>query len=89
MVFGLTAALKSCITIDQGRVEQTSYSRFPLLRYNEMPEVEVHLKESSRNPTGIGEAVVPLVAPAVANAAFAAYGRRFRTLPLALEKKPE
>ena len=82
--FGLTAALKSAVTIKSGRVEQSNLHDFPLLRMDEMPQVEVHIVASTRPPTGIGEMGVPLVAPAVANALFAATGKRIRRLPIRL-----
>jgi CO/xanthine dehydrogenase Mo-binding subunit len=80
--FGLTAALKSSVTIKNGRVEQSNLHDFPLLRMDEMPQVEVHILPSTRPPTGVGEMGVPLVAPAVANALFAATGKRIRRLPI-------
>jgi isoquinoline 1-oxidoreductase beta subunit len=82
IAFGLTAALKSRITITKGRVDQGNFDDFPLLRMHEMPEVEVHIVPSVDPPTGIGESAVPIIAPAVANAFFAATGRRIRRLPL-------
>ncbi|MEW6265837.1 MAG: xanthine dehydrogenase family protein molybdopterin-binding subunit [Thermodesulfobacteriota bacterium] len=80
IAFGLTAALKSAVTIRRGRVVPGNYDDFPILRFDEMPEVEVHLIPSSNPPSGIGEAAVPLIAPAVVNAVFAATGRRIRTI---------
>ena len=56
----------------------------PLLHIDEMPQVEVHIVDSAANPTGVGEPGVPVIAPAVANALFAATGRRLRKLPLRL-----
>ncbi len=82
IAFGLTAALKSRITVTNGRVDQGNFDDFPLLRMHEMPEVEVHIASSAESPTGIGESAVPIIAPAVANAVFAATGRRIRRLPL-------
>ncbi len=82
IAFGLTAALKGEITFTEGRVDQGNFDDFPLLRIDEMPEVEVHTAPSSEPPTGIGESAVPLVAPAVANAVFRATGRRVRELPM-------
>lgn len=82
IAFGLTAALKSRITVTKGRVDQGNFDDFPLLRMDEMPEVEVHIVPSAEPPTGIGESAVPVIAPAVANAFFAATGRRIRRLPL-------
>jgi isoquinoline 1-oxidoreductase beta subunit len=82
IAFGLTATLKSAVTIRDGRVEQINLDSFPLLNMNEMPEVDVLIVPSSRRPSGIGEVSVPGIAPAVCNAVFAATGKRFRSLPL-------
>lgn len=82
VVFGLTAALKGQITVKNGEIEQSSFSDYPLLRMKEMPQVEVHLVASDQPPLGVGESAVPLVAPAVANAIFAATGKRVRRLPV-------
>lgn len=82
VVWALSYALKSEITIRDGRVAQTSYRDYPLLTISEMPEVEVHTIASARGPSGFGEMPVPAVAPAVANAIFAATGRRVRKLPI-------
>lgn len=80
--FGLTATLKSSVTIEGGRVAESNYDDFPILTMEEMPEVEVYMVSSSNPPTGIGEVGVPPTAPAVANAIFAATGKRIRTLPI-------
>ncbi|MBI5248663.1 MAG: xanthine dehydrogenase family protein molybdopterin-binding subunit [Desulfomonile tiedjei] len=82
IAFGLTATLKGSITIGKGRAEQSNFDDFPLLRMDEMPKVEVHIVESEAAPTGIGEVGVPPIAPAVANAVFAATGKRIRKLPI-------
>lgn len=82
IAFGLTATLKSAITIRKGRVEQSNFDDFTLLQIDEMPRVEVHLVKSNRPPTGIGEAAVPMIAPAVANAIYSATGKRIRKLPI-------
>jgi isoquinoline 1-oxidoreductase beta subunit len=79
---GLSAGLGESITLDDGRVKQSGFNDYRLLRFNHMPEVEVHIVSSTENPTGVGEPGVPPIAPAVANAVFAATGRRFRSLPL-------
>jgi isoquinoline 1-oxidoreductase beta subunit len=68
IVFGLTSLLKGEITFDQGRVTQGNFDDYPLLRMDEMPEVEVHLVPSRRAPLGVGEMGVPPVVPAVLNA---------------------
>jgi isoquinoline 1-oxidoreductase subunit beta len=82
IVYGLTAALHSAITIDRGRVQQTNFNDYKMLRFDEMPDVEVHIVPSELPPTGAGEFVVPPVAPALCNAIFAATGRRVRRLPI-------
>ena len=82
IAFGLSYALKGEITIRDGRVAETSYREFPVLNLSEMPVVETHLVDSDRKPTGVGEQPVPCVAPAVANAVFAATGKRVRRVPI-------
>jgi isoquinoline 1-oxidoreductase subunit beta len=82
IIFGLTAALKSEITLKDGRVEQSNFYDYPMLRIYESPEIEVHIVRSTANPTGVGEPGVPPVAPALANAIFAATGKRVRRLPI-------
>ena len=84
VVFGLTAALRGRITIKDGAVEQSNFHDYPLLRMNEVPLVEVYVVPSTSPPTGIGEPGTPPIAPAVANAVFAATGARLRSLPLTL-----
>ena len=85
IVYGITAALKTEITIDRGRVVQTNFATKPMLRMNEVPKIEVYFVPSEETPTGLGEPAVPPVAPAIANAIFAATGKRLRRLPF----KPE
>jgi isoquinoline 1-oxidoreductase beta subunit len=82
VVYGLSAALKSSITVARGRCEQTNFSDFDVLRIDEMPVVEVHIVPSTERPTGTGEPGLPPIAPAVANATFAATGKRVRRLPV-------
>ncbi len=82
IVLGLTAALKGQIDIENGRVKQTNFRDYPLLRMDEMPVVEVYLVPSDRAPQGIGEMGLPPAAPALTNAIFAATGKRIRTLPI-------
>ncbi len=84
VVFGLTAALHGSITVRDGRVEQGNFHDYPLLRMSEMPEVDVLIVPSDAAPRGTGETSVPPIAPAVANAVFAATGVRVRRLPIAL-----
>jgi isoquinoline 1-oxidoreductase beta subunit len=81
VAFGLSSILHERITLKAGATEQSNFNDYRLLRINEMPSVEVHIVPSSEPPTGIGEPVVPTVGPAVANAVFAASGRRLRNLP--------
>jgi CO/xanthine dehydrogenase Mo-binding subunit len=81
IVWGLTAALKGSIDIEDGRVLQANFDDFPLLRVDEMPQVEVYMVPSERRPSGVGEMGVPPAAPAVLNAIFDATGRRIRHLP--------
>ncbi|MCY1171676.1 Isoquinoline 1-oxidoreductase subunit beta [compost metagenome] len=82
IVFGLTAALNSQITLDKGRVQQSNFGDYPVLRMNEVPVMDITLVPSTEKPGGIGEPATALVAPAVANALFAATGKRVRQLPL-------
>jgi isoquinoline 1-oxidoreductase beta subunit len=79
---GLGAALHGEITVKRGRVRQTNFDGYRLLRMNEAPRVEVHFVESAAPPSGLGEPPVPPVAPALANAVFALAGVRLRRLPL-------
>ncbi len=82
IVYGLTATFYGEITIKNGRVEQNHFVDYPMLRINEMPEVEVYIVPSTENPGGVGEPAVPPIASAVVNAIFAATGKRIRRLPL-------
>ncbi len=82
IIFGLTAALKTEITLKSGRVQQHNFHDYPMLRIFETPEIEVHIMPSDENPTGVGEPSVPPVAPALTNAIFAATGKRIRRLPI-------
>lgn len=85
IVFGLSAALHGNLEIEKGAVTTTNFDRYPVLRMNEMPKVDVFFVESQDNPTGLGEPGVPPIAPAVANALFALTGKRIRKLPIRLE----
>jgi isoquinoline 1-oxidoreductase beta subunit len=82
IIFGLSAALYGEITLDGGRVTQSNYHDYPILRINETPQIEVHIVPSQAKPTGVGEPGVPPIAPAVANAVFAATGKPVRRLPI-------
>ncbi len=83
IVFGLTAALYGRISIEKGRVAERHFDDYPMLRLAETPEIEVHVIASDQAPGGAGEPAVPPVAPAIANAIFAATGKRLRRLPVA------
>lgn len=86
IAFGLGAALHGAITLSEGRIDQSNFHDYKPLRLSDMPEVEVYIAPSSLRPTGIGEAAVPPIAPAVANAIRAATGNTVRILPLADQK---
>lgn len=79
--FGLGAALYGAITLQDGRIEQDNFNGYRVLRINEMPTVEVHIVPSAEPPTGVGEPGVAPLGPAVANAIFAATGKRRYVLP--------
>ena len=80
--FGLTAALKTEITLENGRVQQSNFNDYPMLRMFEAPAIEVFIVNSEEKPTGVGEPSVPPVAPALTNAIFAATAKRIRRLPI-------
>jgi isoquinoline 1-oxidoreductase subunit beta len=82
IVFGLSAALYGEITIKDGRVEQTNFGDYRVLRINEVPQIEVYLVKSSEAPGGIGEPGTSCVMPALTNAIYAATGKRIRKLPV-------
>ena len=82
IVFGLTAALYGEISIQDGRVSQTNFNDYRVLRISECPPIDVHLVGSTENPGGVGETGTAVVAAAVTNAIFAATGRRIRKLPI-------
>jgi isoquinoline 1-oxidoreductase beta subunit len=82
IIFALTAALKTEITLENGRVQQRNFHDYPMLRMFEAPAVEVFIVPSEEKPTGVGEPSVPPVAPALTNAIFAATGKRVRRLPI-------
>ncbi len=83
IAFGLSAALRGAITLTEGRVDQSNFHDYQVLRMADMPRIEVFIVPSRRPPSGVGEAGVPAIAPAVANALFAATGQRLRSLPFA------
>lgn len=76
------AALFGEITVEKGRVVQSNYNDYRVLRISEMPEVQIHLVENHEAPSGVGEPAVPCIAPAIVNAIYAATGRRVRRLPV-------
>jgi isoquinoline 1-oxidoreductase beta subunit len=82
IAFGLTAALKAEATLKDGRIQQSNFHDYPILQIDEMPLVEVHIVPSDERPSGMGEMGVPPIAPAVANAIFAATGKRIRHIPI-------
>ena len=82
IAFGLAAVLHSELTLKDGMVEQDNFNAYQVLRMSEMPVVEVHIVASEAEPTGVGEPGTPPIAPAVANALFAATGKRVRRLPV-------
>ena len=83
IIFGLSAALYGEITIKDGRVEQTNFGDYRVLRINEAPRIDVALVKSLEAPGGIGEPGTSCVMPALTNAIFAATGKRIRKLPIA------
>ena len=84
MAFGLSAALNSELTLEKGRVVQSNFHDYEVLRMDQMPAVEVHIVASAQPPTGVGEPATPVIAPAVANALSAVTGHWFDRLPLQL-----
>jgi isoquinoline 1-oxidoreductase beta subunit len=85
IVFGLSAALFGAITLKDGRVAQSNFHDYPVVRMKDMPKVEVHVVPSRETPQGVGEPGVPPVAPAVCNALFVLTGKRIRRLPVTAE----
>src|SRR5438552_4954312 len=81
-IFGASAALYQELTFENGRLQQTNFHTFPVMRMNECPEIETHIVDSNEKAGGIGEPGVPCTAPAIANAVFAAIGKRIRKLPI-------
>jgi len=85
IVFGLSAALYGEITLDKGRVQQTNFDRYRVVRMNESPTIDITLVQSNEKPGGIGEPATALIGPAVANAVFATTGKRVRRMPFTAE----
>ena len=84
VVFGLTALLYGDITLKDGRVQQTNFNHYKLLRMPEMPKVDMHIVQSTEKPGGIGEPGMALLSPVVANAVYALTGKRLRKMPFSL-----
>jgi isoquinoline 1-oxidoreductase subunit beta len=84
IVMGLTAAIKPGITYAGGMAQQSNFHDYPIMRINEAPEMDIHIVNSGEVPGGVGEPGLPPVAPALANAIFAATGKRLRKLPIDL-----
>jgi isoquinoline 1-oxidoreductase beta subunit len=82
IIYGLSGALYGDITVKNGRVEQSNFNDFRIVRQNESPEISVHLIASTEKPGGVGEPSTSLIGPAVANAIAAAAGKRVRSMPL-------
>ena len=82
IVFGVTAALYGEVTIKDGRVQQSNFHNYKILRMNEAPSIDVHIVQSTEPPGGLGEAGTSATAPAVTNAIFAATGKRLRKPPV-------
>ncbi len=89
MGYGLAAALTGEITLEAGRVVQSNFGDYPILRIGEMPSVEVHIVPSTAPPTGVGEPATPVIAPAVANALSSITGKIFTRLPLRLQSQTQ
>lgn len=85
-IFGASAALYQELTFENGRLQQTNFHTFPVMRINECPEIETYIVESKEKAGGIGEPGVPCAAPAIANAIFAVTGKRVRRLPIRMSE---
>ena len=85
VMFGTSAGLMQEITMDKGRVQQTSFHNYPVVRMHEAPAVDILLVKSTEKPGGIGEPATALVVPAIANAVASLTGKRVRKLPITAE----
>ena len=81
IIMGLTSALRGEITLVDGRVQQSNFNNYKMLRINEVPKIEIYFVPSEEAPSGLGELGVLSVAPALGNAVFMATGKRVRSLP--------
>jgi CO/xanthine dehydrogenase Mo-binding subunit len=84
IIYGLSAVLFGEITLKDGRVQQSNFHDYQVVRMPESPKIEIHLVDSNEKPSGIGEPGTAVIGPAVANAVFSATGQRLRKLPLRL-----
>jgi isoquinoline 1-oxidoreductase beta subunit len=82
VIFGVSAVLYGRLTVARGRIEQGNFDTYPILRMHEAPRIDVHIVDSTADPGGVGEPGTPGAIAAVANAVFAATGRRALSLPL-------
>ena len=82
IIFGLGATLHSEMTVRDGRVNESNYDDYPVVRFDETPKINVSIIPSTEEPGGVGEPGLPPIAPAIANAVFAATGKRLRKLPI-------
>jgi isoquinoline 1-oxidoreductase beta subunit len=82
IVFGITAALYGEVTLKNGRIEQTNFDSYQMLRMNEAPAIDVYIIQNFEPPGGMGECGTSAIVPAVANAIFAATGKRVRRMPV-------
>ncbi len=82
VIFGLTAVLMGEVTVANGRIEQSNFNDYPVLRFADVPHIDTYLIASAESPSGVGEAGTACIAAAVCNAVFAATGKRVRTLPV-------
>ncbi len=84
VIDGISTMMNLGLTIEKGRIQETNFDTYNMLRMPQAPEVDVHFIESDNPPSGLGEPALPPIAPAVANAIFAATGQRVRSMPLSL-----
>jgi isoquinoline 1-oxidoreductase beta subunit len=85
IIMGLTAAVRDGIVIENGRVRQSNFHNYRVLRINEVPQIDVHIVENEEKPGGVGETGLPPIAPALTNALFALTGIRIKKLPIDLK----